>query len=286
MSSPETEPTVPADDLVEGAAASVEAAPTLDEGAAADGTTERDAAEPDGADPDAAEPDTAEPDTAEPDTAEPDTAEPDTAEPLDALTEADGQGLLSGLPPLAVPEQVEPVRRRRGRRGAAAEATSSDQPPMPSLTSPLLSGRSLEPTRPKRRFELLRDHPRWLIGAVVVVLVVAGLVAGKLFAERAADSAMETRAAELEELLGDATPEEFLAFSSGVEEPGSIAERTRNLDGFVNVKATADQSFIRFQPSGWWAGFTERCLVAVVRAEEVSITVPKTACIRVEAPPS
>ncbi len=121
---------------------------------------------------------------------------------------------------------------------------------------------------------------------VVVVLVVAGLVAGKIFAERAADSALETRAAELEELLGDATPEEFLAFSSGVEEPGSVAERTRNLDGFVNVKATASQSFIRFQPSGWWSGFTERCLVAVVRSDGVTITVPKTACIRVEAPPA
>ena len=83
-----------------------------------------------------------------------------------------------------------------------------------------------------------------------------------------------------------ATPEEFLAFSSGVEQPGSIAERTRNLDGFVNVKATASQSFIRFQPSGWWAGFTERCLVAVVRNDGVAITVPKKACIRVEAPAS
>lgn len=239
MSSPETEPTDPVDDLVELAADRAEGV----DPATGDGTTGDD--------------------------------------------DADAGSLLSDLPPLSTPDRVEPVRRRRRRgKGRAQDTASADQPPMPSLTSPLLSGRSLEPARPKRRFELLRDHPRWLIAAVVVVVVVVGLVAGKLFAERAADSAMETRSAELEELLADATPEEFLAFSSGVEQAGSIAERTRNLDGFVNVKATASQSFIRFQPSGWWAGFTERCLVAVVRADGVTISIPKKACIRVEAPPS
>ena len=270
MSSPETEPTESVDDLVE---------PADDP---ADGTVAPDA-DPTDADPTDVEASDAE--TADADTSDADAA---AAAPVDGDTidDDDGRSLLSDLPPLSAPDQVEPVRRRRRRDKGGADDAPSDQPPMPSLTSPLLSGRSLEPARRTRRFELLRDHPRWLIAAVVLVLVVAGLVAGKLFAERAADSAMETRSAELEELLGDATPEEFLAFSSGVEQAGSIAERTRNLDGFVNVKATASQSFIRFQPSGWWAGFTERCLVAVVRNDGVTITVPKKACIRVEAPPS
>ncbi len=272
MSTPETEPTDPVDDLVEpsddpiDAAAAPAAEPTdaaLGHGDPSDG----DASDGDAAPAEA-------------------TDGGGTSDGEATDVDADGRSLLSDLPPLSVPDQVEPVRRRRRRDKRSAETPSADQPSMPSLTSPLLSGRSLEPTRPKRRFELLRDHPRWLIAAVVLVLVVAGLVAGKLFAERAADAAMETRSAELEELLADATPEEFLAFSSGVEQPGSIAERTRNLDGFVNVKATASQSFIRFQPSGWWAGFTERCLVAVVRNDGVTITVPKKACIRVEAPPS
>lgn len=200
------------------------------------------------------------------------------------------------LPPLVPPDQVPPVRRRkRGSKGgpkaaSGAGASGSDGTAAvlaaPSLASPLLSGRSLEPTVKRRRLGVLRDHPRWIIGALVVVLVVVVLVAGKLLAERAADSAMSERSTELEEMLADATPEEFLAFSSGVQTAGSLAERTRDLDGFVNVKATAGQAFIRFQPSGWWAGFTERCLVAVVREDGVTVTVPKTACIRVEAPPS
>ena len=278
MSSPETEPTESVDDLVE---------PSDDLGEGADAPaadpTEADLGDGDPSDGDRSGVDAAAAEEPDGGTSDGDTSDGDTSDDDDA----DGRSLLSDLPPLSVPDQVEPVRRRRRRdKRGADDAPSADQPPMPSLTSPLLSGRSLEPTRPKRRFELLRDHPRWLIAAVVLVLVVAGLVAGKLFAERAADSAMETRSAELEELLADATPEEFLAFSSGVEQPGSIAERTRNLDGFVNVKATASQSFIRFQPSGWWAGFTERCLVAVVQADGVTITVPKKACIRVEAPPS
>lgn len=225
-----------------------------------------------------------------------DTAEPSAEiEPDESADGGDGgadgavpvRSRLSDLPSLASPEQVAPVRRRRGRgrrKDAQGVVGTELEPPMPTLTSPLLSGRSLEPTRKRRRFEVLRDHPRWLIGAAVVLLVVIGLVVGKMLAENAADAAMSERAAELEEMLADATPEEFLAFSSGVQESGSLAERTRDLDGFVNVKATAAQSFIRFQPSGWWSGFTERCLVAVVREDGVSVTVPKTACIRVEEP--
>ncbi len=214
--------------------------------------------------------------------------EPDPNGPAEDTPSGPERSLLSDLPSITMPEKVEPVRRRKGRTKKSRDDKGStpDDAPMPSLTSPLLSGRSLEPTRKRRRFEVLRDHPRWWLALALVLLVGGGLVAGKLYAESAADAAMDERAAELEEMLADATPEEFLAFSSGVEESGSLAERTRDLDGFVNVKATAGESFIRFQPSGWWSGFTERCLVAVVRDDGVTVTVPKTACIRVEAPPA
>ena len=45
-------------------------------------------------------------------------------------------------------------------------------------------------------------------------------------------------------------------------------------------------SFIRFQPNGWWSGFTERCVVAEVTATEVVVRIPKTACVRVPVPGS
>jgi hypothetical protein len=97
---------------------------------------------------------------------------------------------------------------------------------------------------------------------------------------------MDDRAAELSELLDGATPEDFLAFGVSVRTDGSLAQRVRDTDGFVNVKARAPLAFIRFQPSGWWAGFTERCLVAYVRPDGVTVETPKTACIRVQEPSS
>ena len=72
--------------------------------------------------------------------------------------------------------------------------------------------------------------------------------------------------------------------TAGGRRDGSRAQRVRDEPGFVNGTAVADESYIRFQPGGWWAGFTERCIVAVVRADGVTVTVPKTACIRVEGP--
>ena len=69
-----------------------------------------------------------------------------------------------------------------------------------------------------------------------------------------------------------------------MKEPGSIAQETRDQEDFVNVKATADLAFIRFQPTGWWAGFTERCIVAEVTDAGVATRVPKTACVRVPGP--
>lgn len=156
--------------------------------------------------------------------------------------------------------------------------------PPRSLRPELLSGRSLEPQVKPRRREVLREHrTKIAVAVVVLVLVVAG-IAGKLVAEAAADSATQERAEELRELLRDATPEEFLAFNAGVKTPGSLAAKVRDEDGFVSVQANAERSFIRFQPSGWWAGFTERCLVALVYEDGVTVTVPKTACVRVPAP--
>ncbi|HLU40877.1 MAG TPA: hypothetical protein VKZ55_00630 [Microthrixaceae bacterium] len=153
----------------------------------------------------------------------------------------------------------------------------------PSLRPELLSGRSLEPP-PRRWREVLREHRGKVAAAIAVVLVAAGLLTGKVVAERSADRATAARAEELRELLEGASPEEFLAFNAGVRTPGSLAARVAEQDGFMSVDANAQRSFIRVQPSGWWAGFTERCLVAVVRDEGVAVTVPKTACVRVGAP--
>lgn len=159
--------------------------------------------------------------------------------------------------------------------------TSEDRP---SLAPPLLSGRSLRPERPPSRWRVVRDNPA---AAVIVVLVVLALVlglGGKLLADRAADSAMERRAEEMEELFRDATPEDFLAFGALVQTDGSLAQRVRDTDGFVNVRARAELAFVRFQPSGWWAGFTERCIVVSVRSDGVTIATPKTPCNRVPVP--
>ncbi|MCU0261004.1 MAG: hypothetical protein MUE78_08300, partial [Ilumatobacteraceae bacterium] len=119
---------------------------------------------------------------------------------------------------------------------------------------------------------------------VLVVLAVVVVVGGKFLAERAADAAMADRAQQMEELLDGATPEDFLAFGASLRTDGSLAQRVRDTDGFVNVRARAELAFIRFQPSGWWSGFTERCLVAQVRNDGVTVETPKTACNRVEVP--
>lgn len=137
-----------------------------------------------------------------------------------------------------------------------------------------------------KRFAVLREHRAITIAALVVLLVVLVIAIGKYSAERAADSATSGRAEQIAQLLDGATPEEFLAFNAGVQRAGSLAAQIRDQDGFVNVKAVADLSFIRIQPTGWWAGFTERCIVVAVRPEGVTVTVPKTACIRVAVPPS
>jgi len=144
----------------------------------------------------------------------------------------------------------------------------------------------LEPTVKPERFAVLREHRAITTSALVVVLLVLIGAIGKYSAERAADSATSDRAEQIAQLLDGATPEEFLAFNAGVQRSGSLAEQIRNQDGFVNVKAVADLSFIRIQPTGWWAGFTERCIVVVVRPDGVTVTVPKTTCLRVAVPTS
>lgn len=155
-----------------------------------------------------------------------------------------------------------------------------------SLRPELLSGRSLEPSRPPRRRDRLRGQRRALVVVLAVVLVAGGAVAAKLVAESAADAAMSDRAGEVADMLEGATPEDFLAFDAAVRDPGSLARRIRDTDGFVNVRARAEWAFIRIQPSGWWAGFTERCVVAVVRPDGVTVETPKTSCVRVPAPES
>jgi hypothetical protein len=132
----------------------------------------------------------------------------------------------------------------------------------------------------------LSEHRGMVAVVVVLVLLAAGVVVAKVLADRAAEAAMQDQAAHVRTLLAGATPEDFLAFNAGVKEPGSVAQRVRDEPDFVNVKATADLSFIRFQPTGWWSGFTERCVVAEVRATGTVVRVSKTACVRVEPPPS
>lgn len=179
----------------------------------------------------------------------------------------------AAVPPAPLAATPRIVRRQR-----PSTATG------PSLSSPLLSGRSLEPTVKAKRFAVLREHRAITATALVVVLVVLAIGIGKYSAERAADAATSDRAAQITELLAGATPKEFLAFNAGVKTLGSLAAQVRDQDGFVNVKAIADLAFIRIQPNGWWAGFTERCIVAAVRPDGVTVTVPKTACIRVAVP--
>lgn len=151
----------------------------------------------------------------------------------------------------------------------------------PSLLSPLLSGRSLEPLHKQTTRSKISEHRGVVLGILVLVLLIGVVVGAKVLAERSADSATADRAEALEQILDGSTPRDFLAFNAGVKTPGSLAQRVRNEDGFVNVKAVADSATIRFQPSGWWSGFTERCIVAVVTEADVTVSVPKVACVRV-----
>lgn len=136
------------------------------------------------------------------------------------------------------------------------------------------------------RFQGLREHRAVLVSVLVVLLVVIVIGIGKFAAERAADRDTQAQVARIETLLQGASPDDFLAFNAGVKRPGSLAVKVRDEPGFVNVKAVADLSFIRFQPSGWWAGFTERCIVAELRLDGARVTIPKTACVRVAVPAS
>lgn len=178
------------------------------------------------------------------------------------------------VPPADPGPVVAPVVRRRSTRGDTRT----------SLQPPLLSGRSLEPPRTASRLDVVRDNRAIAVIVALVALAVVVVVGGKFLAERAADAAMADRAQQMEELLEGATPEDFLAFGASVRTDGSLAQRVRDTDGFVNVRARAELAFIRFQPSGWWSGFTERCLVALVRNDGVTVETPKTACNRVEVP--
>jgi len=180
--------------------------------------------------------------------------------------------------PLEPPVRPVTRPRRESRKGRGVTAPSGT-----SLRPELLSGRSLAPP-PKSRRERLREHRgKIAVGAVVVLLLLA-VLAGKLFAESAADTEATERADELRELLQDATPEDFLAFGAGVRQEGSLAQQIRDTDGFQNVQANAERAFIRIQPSGWWAGFTERCLVVLVYGDGVTVSVPKKNCVRVPVP--
>ncbi len=136
------------------------------------------------------------------------------------------------------------------------------------------------------RFQGLREHRAIVVSVLVVLLILVVIGVGKFAAESAADSATQAQAAKIETLLQGASPDDFLAFNAGVKRPGSLAVKVRDEPGFVNVKAVADLSFIRFQPSGWWAGFTERCIVAELRLDGARVTIPKTACVRVAVPAS
>lgn len=125
--------------------------------------------------------------------------------------------------------------------------------------------------------------PRWwIVLAVAVLLVAAGAVGLKVYADRSAAEQVEDRVEEIEEMLVGSTPEDFLAFNSGRKVEGSVAAQVADQPDFVSVDARAAQAVIRFQPKGWWAGFTERCIVAVVRSDGPVVEAPKTACVRVD----
>lgn len=116
---------------------------------------------------------------------------------------------------------------------------------------------------------------------IIAVLAAAGITA-KVLADRSAESQLDERAAEVTDLLEGASPRDFLAFNSGRSVPDSVAKEVADAADFVSVDARAERAVIRFQPKGWWAGFTERCVVAVVTEQKTTVLTPKTACVRTD----
>ncbi len=121
-----------------------------------------------------------------------------------------------------------------------------------------------------------------MIGVAILVLAVVAFFVIKRIADSTATSATEQRVEEVQDMLADATPEDFLAFNSGSQTEGTVAAEMASEEDFVSVVAEADHSVARFQPTGWWQGFTERCIVAVVTNEGVRVDTPKVACIRID----
>ena len=133
----------------------------------------------------------------------------------------------SVVPPAEPVPHADPVRRRRLSR-------TDDRP---TLQPELLSGRSLEAPRSSSRWDVLRRNrvAVVVVGLVLVVVVVA--VGGKYAAERAADAAMEQRADELSELLATRPRRTSWRSMPGSRSTGSLAQRVRDTDGFVNLRA-------------------------------------------------
>ena len=121
-----------------------------------------------------------------------------------------------------------------------------------------------------------------IVVVVLVLVAVGGLVGAKMYADSKAETQVDVRVAELEEVFRGAEPRDFLAFNSGRSVSGSIAQQVADAEDFVSVDARADRAMVRFQPKGWWAGFTERCIVALVTEDGVRFLEPKTACVRVD----
>lgn len=121
-----------------------------------------------------------------------------------------------------------------------------------------------------------------VIGAVALILIVVAFFGVKRYADDLATTQTDERVAELEELLGDSTPEDFLAFNAGSQTAGSVAQAMADQGDFVSVIAGADRAVARFQPEGWWQGFTERCVVAVITADGVELEIPKVPCIQID----
>lgn len=121
-----------------------------------------------------------------------------------------------------------------------------------------------------------------IVVVVLVVLVAAALVGAKFYADNQAEEQVDERIGELEEVFVGAGPRDFLAFNSGQSVEGSVAKEVAEAEDFVGVDARADRGMIRFQPKGWWAGFTERCIVALVTDDGVEFMALKTACVRVD----
>jgi len=121
-----------------------------------------------------------------------------------------------------------------------------------------------------------------VVGVVVLLVLAAGAVGVKLFADSAAATEVAERAGEVADLLEGTSPLDFLAFNAGRRTPGSVAAVVADQPDFVSVDARAERAVIRFRPSGWWQGFTERCVVAVVSDAGVIVEEPKVACVRVD----